>query len=223
MKPSQIQAVQHVVLEAHPSSRDALIWFYSELAELPCIPAEQSESARRRMPEASAGAQASSVASLCFRSARIELCIVFKDHPRIEQNQRRVLVSVRDLEATVGVLEDREMEYQRISGWGWTDRRVSLIDPGGNRVELKQEWRSGVIGPPKRDQLPSEAETRNWVESPGQVPPKNEGPPSRTATGRTSGGPIRTAVVTGLTQCSRRGQKKNMDQPAYKTHLIGYS
>jgi hypothetical protein len=56
-----------------------------------------------------------------------------------------LVVSVRDLEATAADLEALGWAYLPISGMIQTDRRLSLLDPSGNRVEIKQEWRKGVF------------------------------------------------------------------------------
>ena len=84
-----------------------------------------------------------------FRSAQMELRIAIKPAPQVEPNRRRALVSVGSLERVIEELEERRIAHTRISGVDWTDRRVSLLDPAGNRVELKQEWRPGVAAAPR--------------------------------------------------------------------------
>jgi hypothetical protein len=89
--------------------------------------------------------------TLRFRSARVELRILLKPDPDVDPVRRRAVVSVRSLEAVAATLDERGMAYTRLSGLTWTDRRLSLLDPGGNRVELKQEWRYGVFKAVDRD------------------------------------------------------------------------
>ncbi len=127
MRPSQIQAVDHIVMEAHPSTQEGLIWFYRDLVGLE-LSADYAEGLM-----------------LSFQSARIRLEIRLMESPRVHENGCRLVVSVRDLEWVGKVLEAERIAYQPLSGMTWTDRRLTLLDPGGNRVELKQEWRRGVF------------------------------------------------------------------------------
>ncbi|MHC4608971.1 MAG: VOC family protein [Planctomycetota bacterium] len=126
MRPSQINALERILLEAPQGVEDQLVWFYRDLVEL-------------RLSERSPGE------SLCFRSARVELRIALKAAPRLDPAHRRAVISVRSLAQTVETLTERRIAFSRLSGLTWTDRRLSLVDPGGNRVELKQEWRAGVL------------------------------------------------------------------------------
>ena len=130
MRPSQIIAIDRVRLEGPVAARDRLIWFYRDLVELVFVEDTLNSSALR------------------FRSARLELYIDLSDRPKVDPHRRRALLSVRSLEATAAVLDEEGVAYQPLSGWGWSDRRLSLLDPGGNRVELKQEWRRGVLPTP---------------------------------------------------------------------------
>ncbi len=129
MRPSQINAIDRIELEAAPQARDELIWFYRDLVELEIDESSSDDTVLR------------------FRSARVELRIKLIENPRLDSVRRRALISVRSVIATAEVLDERHLEYTRVTGFNWSDRRLSLLDPGGNRVELKQEWRSDVFGP----------------------------------------------------------------------------
>lgn len=131
MRPSQINAVERIVLEAPEGVDRELVWFYGDLVGLTPVPVD-----------AGAGV-------LKFRSARVELEIEIRSDPRLEPKRRRALISVGSLEWVMKELAERRITYTRISGLDWTDRRVSLLDPAGNRVELKQEWRPGVAPVPQ--------------------------------------------------------------------------
>ena len=126
MRPSQINALERIVLEALPGVEQQLIWFYRDLVGLRLLRPSTGDVLR-------------------FRSALVELRIVPREVPRVEPIRRRALVSVHCLAAAAEALEERGIPFTLLSGVTWTDRRVSVVDPGGNRVELKQEWRAGVL------------------------------------------------------------------------------
>lgn len=130
MRPSQIIAIARVRLEGPVAARERLIWFYRDLVGLVFIEDMLNPSVLR------------------FQSAQLDLHIELSDRPKIDPSCRRALLSVRSLEATATVLDEEGVAYQPLSGWTWSDRRLALLDPGGNRVELKQEWRRGVFPAP---------------------------------------------------------------------------
>ncbi len=127
MRPSQIIAVDTVVMQASPAAGERLIWFYRDLVGLTLIE------------------ETLDTDHLGFQSALLELRIELREDPTSHAVRRQGLFSVRSLEETAKTLEEEGMPYDRVRGWSWTDRRLSLLDPGGNRVELKQEWRRGVF------------------------------------------------------------------------------
>ena len=128
MKPSQINALERVRLEAPEEAAERLVWFYGDLVELTVVDDD------------------SEPGTLCFRSGGVDLRIQLKRDPAIEPVRRRAVISVRSVDALAGLLDEHGIPYSRLTGLDWTDRRLSLLDPGGNRVELKQEWRYGVLG-----------------------------------------------------------------------------
>jgi hypothetical protein len=123
MKPSRIQAVDHVNLEAPFGSEEGLVWFYTEVGRLDWA-ADDGEDA----PD------------LCFRSARLELRIRFVDRPQVDPLTRRLTLVVSSLAEAAVLLKERSMPFARVSGLGYTDRRLGTSDPAGHRVELKQGW-----------------------------------------------------------------------------------
>ncbi len=118
---SRIRAIDRVRLEASPEVVDGLRWFYGEVAGL----------------EADL---ASSPGRLCFKSGRIELTINLVDRPKIERIARVATISVRSLAEVGEMLDEAGVPYDRSRGLSYTDRRIWVHDPAGNRVELKQEW-----------------------------------------------------------------------------------
>jgi len=138
MRPSQINALERITLEAAPAVADDLVRFYRDVIALDLVV---------QAPD-----------HLCFRSAQVSLMIVLRGTPTVEPTRRRATLSVRSLSAAAERLEEARLVFTRVSGLSWTDRRLSLLDPAGNRVELKQEWRGGVFPSPQdRSLLPAEA------------------------------------------------------------------
>lgn len=128
MEESRIQAVDHVNLEAPFGIDEELRWFYEEIAQLEEIESDGSEPGR-----------------LCFKSGWIELRIRCANAPRIESLPRRVTILVESLDHVVEQLEERSIRYTRLSGLLYTDRRLEVLDPAGNRVALKQMSYVGLL------------------------------------------------------------------------------
>ncbi len=122
MLDSRIVAVDHVNLEASPGAGEAMRWFYGEVCQLDEVETDGSE------------------ARLLYKSARIELRVAFVDQPSVESVDCRVAILVPEMAEATDLLDERRVDYDTLSGLDWTDRRVSLLDPAGNRVELRQYW-----------------------------------------------------------------------------------
>ena len=123
VKPSRIQAVDHVHLEAPSGLDDALYWFYGEVGCLQSVPCDTAEASELR-----------------FTAERLELRIRIVECPRIESFACRITLQVPSLAEAAEQLEERSVAYERLSGVTFTDRRLATHDPAGNRVELKQQW-----------------------------------------------------------------------------------
>lgn len=121
MKPSRIQAVDTVHLESLPEFEAELKWFYGELADLP-------ETTHERSGEA----------CLAFKSEQIELLIRLCRDPGIDANSLRVTIAVASLDWVEEQLLDRSRPFHRLSGIVRSDQSIDILDPGGNRVHLKQ-------------------------------------------------------------------------------------
>ena len=122
MQPSRILAVDHVELTTPPGLEEALRWFYGELVQLDEMRTADEESGRL----------------IRFRSARIELRIAEVDKPAIDELKCRVTILVPSLSDVISECAERGMEFTWISGIVMADRRIQLLDPARNRIELKQ-------------------------------------------------------------------------------------
>ena len=128
MKPSRIQAIDHVHLEAPPACAEELRWFYTAVGAL--------EEVDPPTPEGN---------GLTFQSARIELRISLVPTPRIDSARRRLALAIPNLEDTANLLEDRDYRFWWEHALEWSGRRIRLHDPAGHVVELKQEWLFGPL------------------------------------------------------------------------------
>lgn len=128
MRLSQIVAVDHVELEGVPGAVGDLLWLYQDLVGLTLMASESVE------PTGPPGTL------LRFRSGNIELRYRLRPDPVVEPVACRLTVEVPLLGRIEAVLLERSWPYQRLRGLRRTDRRLSLLDPGGNRIEIKQHW-----------------------------------------------------------------------------------
>ena len=106
-----------------PETADKLRWFYTEVGGLDEVPGEDGDEPRLR-----------------FRSERIELQIHLLENPEMDWAGPPVTLAVDSLEETAELLDETKTPYQLLTGVLWTDRRLAVNDPAGNRVELKQHW-----------------------------------------------------------------------------------
>ncbi|HNQ24552.1 MAG TPA: hypothetical protein PKK06_15830 [Phycisphaerae bacterium] len=128
MRPSRIQAVDHIHLEAAPEAADDLRWFYTEVAAL----------------EEVDGLDPVATGRLAFRSEKLEVRFRFVPRPLVEPNRRRMTVAVPSLAAAAALLAERGLGHARERGLLYTEERLHVLDPAGHRVELKQDW--GLAG-----------------------------------------------------------------------------
>jgi catechol 2,3-dioxygenase-like lactoylglutathione lyase family enzyme len=120
----RLVAVNHVELEAPPDLADAMTWFYGDLLQLAQIRTNDE----------------STTNVLRFRSDRLELRVTLTDDPKIESVDRRACVEVPSIEDVAAILEDRKYEFSWHRGLQLTDRSLELLDPAGNRVEVRRHW-----------------------------------------------------------------------------------
>ena len=124
MAESRILAVDHLEMQARIGCEGELLWFYGEVIGLSVVAESPQHPARIR-----------------FRSADLELRYTLVAEPRTESTAHRATLLVSSLWETRKVLDDARMRYVPINGATYTDRLLSLLDPGGNRVAIRQTWR----------------------------------------------------------------------------------
>jgi hypothetical protein len=126
-KPGRVEAVEHVHLQARPEVADQVIWFYGELCLLKWAGAELD-------------VKWQDGDSLTFRADKLELRVELVKDPDVDPTYRRVTLLLPDLEEAKSMMADHRYPFVTVSGINYTDRRLTLLDPAGNRVELKQAW-----------------------------------------------------------------------------------
>lgn len=167
MSYSRIQAIDVVRLRGEPRHAEALRWFYCEIAGLEDAtpPGSAGETVLQnrdgrdgrtsalvpsRLAEApeppsattasAAVAAVADAAELRFRSGKIDLTVRLSADRTLESVPYRVTIGVPDLDAVMARLDERRVSYQRFHGLDFSDRRIGLLDPAGNRIYLKQDW-----------------------------------------------------------------------------------
>ena len=128
MHQSRIQAVDHVVREAPIGLGEALRWFYGCVGCLDEIPPHST-----------------SRPVVLFRSARIELRVYLVDNPQVDSAGFPVVLAVESLEETAELLDERSVQYERITATHWGDVRLETSDPGGNRVDFVRHTPVGPL------------------------------------------------------------------------------
>lgn len=123
MHESRIVAVDHVHLEVPRGHAERLTWFYGEVGGLALVPRRIGDDFLLR-----------------FRSGPLELRVREVDHPIIDGVDCRLTILVDSLSLARELLEEARLEFEPISPTVLTDRRLSLHDPVGHRVEFKQFW-----------------------------------------------------------------------------------
>ena len=127
MHQSRIQAVDHVVREAPIGLGEALRWFYGCVGYLDEVAPGSTEGT-----------------AILFRSARIELRIFLVANPQTDPVGFPVVLAVESLEEVAEALDERSVQYERITETHWADIRLETSDPGGNKVEF---MRHTPVGP----------------------------------------------------------------------------
>jgi hypothetical protein len=123
MHESRILAVDHVHMEVRPGLSEQLIWFYGEVGALTLLQRGSADPFALR-----------------FKSGPLELRLLENEGPEIDGVEVRVTILVDSMPRTRELLEEAGLAYERVSSTVVTDRRISLVDPSGNRVEFKQHW-----------------------------------------------------------------------------------
>ena len=65
-----------------------------------------------------------------------QLIVTLTTDPQAHSPRRQVLVQVASLRECAEALSDRGIAFEWSQGWSFYDRRLLILDPAGNRVEL---------------------------------------------------------------------------------------
>ena len=128
MRPSRIQAVEHVDLQARLGTEEELRWFYGELAGLEELCSNDADFPRLR-----------------FKSEHIEIRLRMWPDLEIDPIPCRVTILVPVLAELCEALTERSGDYESVSGIAWTDRKIQALDPAGNRIVFKQASRQTLF------------------------------------------------------------------------------
>lgn len=121
MDVPRILAIDDVHLTAAPAQREDVFAFYTEVIGLDPLESASSEE---------------TVVFRAFPRSGPRL-IVRLTHESGERPPRRaLLVQVASLTDLAESLTERRTQFEWSRGWFWCDRRLSVVDPGGNWVEL---------------------------------------------------------------------------------------
>jgi hypothetical protein len=118
----RLEAIADVHLESPPHRRERIRRFYSRLIGLAERPREAD------VPE-----------DLCFASELLRLRVRVTADALPSPNRRRALIRVPSLPMLMEALSEQGFTYQIQRGLSFFDRRLLVLDPAGNLVELKEE------------------------------------------------------------------------------------
>lgn len=120
IEPPRILAIDDVRLTAPLSERAGLCRLYVDVLRLEEI---QGEPAGR-------------LVLLGLARSGPRLIIEWDDGPAAKPMRRQALLQVKSFTPYVEMLADQHVPFEWSSGWFFFDRRLGLLDPGGNWIEL---------------------------------------------------------------------------------------
>jgi catechol 2,3-dioxygenase-like lactoylglutathione lyase family enzyme len=121
MNPPRLLAIENVHLTAPAASRAALVEFYVDLLGF------------EHLDDAD-GPDRVKLRGLPRSGPRLLIDLV--EEPADKPMRRRALLQVDGLGQYAEALKDRRIPYEWVRGWFFFDRRICLLDPGGNWIEL---------------------------------------------------------------------------------------
>jgi hypothetical protein len=62
----------------------------------------------------------------------------FRHDPAVDRLRRRFTLSVDGLAALEERLAEHEWPYDRVRGFGWSDKCILLHDPAGHLIEVRE-------------------------------------------------------------------------------------
>lgn len=115
-----IHAIADVRIECPPEAEDRLRWFYADVLGLrPAVPGDDA-------------------AGPAFAAHGLVLRIEVRPDARPSPVRRRLVVQIDSLVDAEQRLRDMGLGSELLRGMGIGDRRLVVLDPAGNRVELKE-------------------------------------------------------------------------------------
>ena len=75
---------------------------------------------------------------LCFEGQRNRVCIKQWERPVVDTVPVRAVIAVKSLEALRQILEDNRVMYFPLRGVGGLSHRLHVLDPDGNRLEVRE-------------------------------------------------------------------------------------
>lgn len=117
----RLLAVNHVNLTAASGSREAVQRFYADLLGFEPVPDESDGYLLVFRGQPRSGPR-----------LMVRLTPDLPDKPM----RRQALVQVKALTPYAELLSDHRIAFEWSSGWFYFDRRIGVLDPGGNWIEL---------------------------------------------------------------------------------------
>jgi catechol 2,3-dioxygenase-like lactoylglutathione lyase family enzyme len=126
MNPPRLLAIEDVHLAAPAGLRDDLVEFYVDLMGFELLEDGQDPDriTLRGLPRSGP-----------------RLIIDFVEAAGEKPMRRRALLQVDGLGRYADALAERRIAFERVRGWFFFDRRIGLLDPGGNWIELVSSHR----------------------------------------------------------------------------------
>ena len=117
----RILAIDDVHLSAASTAAEAMTRFYTEFITLDPLPAESAENR---------------LAFYGYPRSGPRLFVTLLEAPPPPLQKRQLVVQVASLFDLEPVLVERAVPYEWSRGWSYSDRRLCVLDPAENRVEL---------------------------------------------------------------------------------------
>lgn len=119
--PPELHCIAEVRLPIPLELQAEVLRFYTELLGLTPWPP------RRQIP-----------GGLGLGDPECGLYLQYRHDPPVDRLRRRFTLIVSGLDALAARLSEYDWPFQRLHGWGLTDQWISLADPVGHLIEIRQ-------------------------------------------------------------------------------------